>query len=87
MPHGQDAKMSFAYVVGDLRVIADEAGFTLKVVAVEVHDGLELAVDVRVGVRGHHLVLLLQQGNGPLGKGLAQRLLGTRGIRKGEEKV
>ena len=42
---------------------------------------------MRVGVRGHHLVLLLEQGNGPLGKGLAQWLLGVRGERREDRKT
>ena len=34
-----------------------------------------MAVDVRVGVCGYHLILLLQEGDGTLYKGVAERFL------------
>ena len=71
-----------AYIAGNLRVIADQTGFTLQIVAIKVDNGLQLAVDVRVRVRGHHFVLSLQQSNGSLSKGLAQWLLEMRGRKR-----
>ena len=69
------AGLVFTYTIGNFRVVAHKAWFTFKVESIKVHEGLELAVDVRVGVCGYHLILLLQEGDGTLYKGVAERLL------------
>ena len=67
--------MVFTYTIGNFRVIAHKAWFTFEVESIKVHEGLELAVDVRVGVCGYHFILLLQEGDGTLYKGVAERFL------------
>ena len=69
------SRQVFTYTIGNFRVIAHKAWFTFEVESIKVHEGLELAVDVRVGVCGYHLILLLQEGDGTLYKGVAERFL------------
>lgn len=69
------AGLVFTYTIGNFRVVAHKAWFTFEVESIKVHEGLELAVDVRVGVCGYHLILLLQEGDGTLYEGVTERLL------------
>ena len=71
----EKAGLVFTYTIGNFRVVAHKAWFTFEVESIKVHEGLELAVDVRVGVCGYHLILLLQEGDGPLYKGVTERFL------------
>ena len=71
----EKAGLVFTYTIGNFRVVAHKAWFTFEVESIKVHEGLELAVDMRVGMCGYHLILLLQEGNGTLYEGVAERLL------------